>query len=165
MVGLVIGLQSAVRLNATGRYLGVLVGPSFGFAAAAFETTLGDLHLQATHGSAEVRRQAVWAQLGARFRPAPAWEVATRVGFGYAAFAIEGQGELGYSGRHAKHGSPAVMLGVSTAYWATRAFGLYASVGGRLALDAPTILIADNPVITLDRPSFVLSLGSSVGVF
>jgi hypothetical protein len=148
-----------------GAQLGVLVGPSFGFAAAAFETTLGDLHLQAPQGSADVRRQAVWAQLGARFRPARTWEVATRVGFGYAAFAIEGRGELGYSGRSATHGSPTVMLGVSTAYWATRSFGLYASVGGRLALDAPTILIAEKPVITLDRPSFVLSLGSSVGVF
>jgi hypothetical protein len=148
-----------------GAQLGVLVGPSFGFAAAAFETTLGDLHLQAPQGSADVRRQAVWAQLGARFRPARAWEVATRVGFGYAAFAIEGHGEVGYSGRSATHGSPAAMLAVSTAYWATRSFGLYVSVGGRLALDAPTILVADKPVITLDRPSFVLSLGSSVGVF
>ena len=148
-----------------GAQLGVLVGPSFGFAAAAFETTLGDLHLQAAEGSADVRRRAVWAQLGARFRPARTWEVATRVGFGYAAFAIEGQGEPGYSGRTASHGSPALMLGVSTAYWATRSFGLYVSVGGRLALDAPTILVAERPVITLDRPSFVLSLGSSVGVF
>jgi hypothetical protein len=148
-----------------GAQAGVLVGPRFGFAAAAFETTLSDLRLEAEHGSAEVRRQAVWAQLGARFRPARAWEVTTRAGFGYAAFSIEGDGDLGYSGRTAKHGSPAFMLGVSTAYWATRSFGLYASVGGRLATDAPTIRVAEKPVITLDRPSFVLSLGTSVGVF
>ena len=148
-----------------GAQLGVLVGPRFGFAAAAFETTLSDLRLDAEHGSADVRRQAVWAQLGARFRPGRAWEVATRAGVGYAAFAIEGQGEAGYSGRSAKHGSLAFMLGVSGAYWATRSFGLYASVGGRLATDAPTIRVADKPVITLDRPSFVLSLGTSVGVF
>jgi hypothetical protein len=148
-----------------GAQLGVLVGPRFGFAAAAFETTLSDLRLDAEHGAADVRRQAVWAQLGARFRPGRSWEVATRVGVGYAAFAIEGQGQAGYSGRNAKHGSLAFMLGVSGAYWATRAFGLYASVGGRLASDAPTILVAGNPVITLDRPSFVLSLGTSVGVF
>jgi hypothetical protein len=148
-----------------GAQVGVLVGPRFGFAAAAFETTLSDLRLDAEHGSVDVRRQAVWAQLGARFRPGKAWEVATRAGVGYAAFAIEGQGETGYSGRSAKHGSLAFMLGVSGAYWATRSFGLYASVGGRLATDAPTIRVADNPVITLDRPSFVLSLGTSVGVF
>jgi hypothetical protein len=148
-----------------GAQLGVLVGPSFGFAAAAFETTLGDLQVQADQGGADVRRQAVWAQLGARFRPSRAWEITTRAGLGYAAFTIEGQGEPSYSGRNAKHGSPALMLGVSSAYWATRSFGLYASVGGRLAFDAPTILIAEKPVITLDRPSFVLSLGSSVGVF
>jgi hypothetical protein len=148
-----------------GAQLGVLVGPSFGFAAAAFETTVGDLHVQADEGGADVRRQTVWAQLGARFRPARAWEIATRAGLGYASFTIEGRGEAGYSGRSAKHGSPALMLGISGAYWATRSFGLYASVGGRLAFDAPTILIAENPVITLDRPSFVLSLGSSVGVF
>ena len=148
-----------------GAQLGVLVGPSFAFAAAAFETTLSDLRVEAAHGSADVRRQAVWAQLGLRFRPSRGWEVATRAGVGYAAFAIEGQGEAGYSGKTASHGSLALMLGVSSAYWATRSFGLYASVGGRLAADAPTVVIADNPVITLDRPSFVLSLGMVVGVF
>ncbi len=150
-----------------GAQLGILVGPGRAFAAAAFESTLGDLHLEGEGGSADVRRQAVWLQLGARFRaPGPsAWEVATRAGAGYAAFSITGQGEPGYHGVSSTHGSLALMLGVSGVYWATRAFGLYASVGGRLATDAPTILIAEKQVITLDRPSFVISLGASFGVF
>jgi hypothetical protein len=135
------------------------------FAAAAFETTLGDLHLEGEHGSADVRRQAVWLQLGFRFRPASAWEVATRAGAGYVAFGIEGAGDPGYHGAESSHGSLGLMLGLSSVYWATRAFGLYGSVGGRIATDAPTILIAEKQVITLDRPSFVLSLGASVGVF
>jgi len=148
-----------------GAQLGILVGPSRVFAAAAFETTLGDLHLEGDHGSADVRRQAVWLQLGFRFRPASSWEVATRAGAGYVAFGIEGVGDPGYHGAESSHGSLGLMLGVSTVYWATRAFGLYGSVGGRIATDAPTILIAEKQVITLDRPAFVLSLGASVGVF
>jgi hypothetical protein len=148
-----------------GAQLGVLVGRGLVFGAAAFESTLTDLRLSAAHGSAEVRRQAVWAQVGARFRPGRPWEVATRGGVGYASFAIEGSAEPGYRGISATHGSAAVMLGVSSTYWATRAFGVYSSVGGRLALDAPTIVIADRQVITLDRPSFVISLGVNVGVF
>jgi hypothetical protein len=148
-----------------GAQLGILVGPGRVFAAAAFETTLGDLHLEGEHGSAEVRRQAVWLQLGFRFRPARAWEVATRGGAGYVAFGIEGAGDPGYHGAQSTHGSLGLMLGVSSVYWATRSFGLYGSVGGRIATDAPTILIAEKQVITLDRPSFVLSLGASVGMF
>jgi hypothetical protein len=148
-----------------GAQLGILVGPNRAFAAAAFETTLADLHLDGEHGSADVRRQAVWFQLGVRFRPASSWEVSTRAGAGYAAFGITGAGQLGYHGVESTHGSVALMLGVSGVYWATRSFGLYGSVGGRIATDAPTILIAEKQVITLDRPSFVLSLGASVGVF
>lgn len=148
-----------------GMQLGALVGRGPAFVGAAFETTLFDLALAASHGRADVRRQAVWAQLGARFRPSSRWEVATRGGGGYAAFAIEGEGEAGYRGQSAKHGSAALMLAVSSTYWATRAFGLYGSVGGRLALSAPTIVIAKKAVITLDRPSFVVSLGVNVGVF
>jgi hypothetical protein len=148
-----------------GAQLGILVGPGTAFAAAAFESTIGDLHLQGEHGSADVRRQAVWLQLGVRLRPASAWEIATRAGAGYAAFSISGDGEPGYHGAENTHGSLALMLAVSSVYWATRSFGLYGSVGGRIATDAPTILIAEKQVITLDRPSFVLSLGASVGVF
>lgn len=148
-----------------GAQLGILVGPGRAFAAAAFETTLGDLHLQGEHGSADVRRQAAWLQLGVRLRPSSAWEVATRAGAGYAAFGISGEGDPGYHGAESTHGSLALMLSVSSVYWATRSFGLYGSVGGRVATDAPTILIAEKQVITLDRPAFVLSLGASVGVF
>ena len=148
-----------------GAQLGILVGPSRAFAAAAFESTLGDLHLASDHGSADVRRQAVWLQLGVRFRPSSSLEVATRAGAGYVPFNISGQGDPGYHGAEATHGSLGLMLGVSSVYWATRSFGLYGSVGGRLATDAPRILIAEKQVITLDRPAFVLSLGASVGVF
>ena len=161
-------LSAAVLLligSVVGAQIGALVGYRSWFGAAAFESTLNDLALSAPHGRAEVRRQAGWLQLGARLRPSRRWEIATRGGIGYASFAIEGDGDTGYRGRSAKHGSVAVMLGVSSTYWATRGFGLYASVGGRLALDAPTIVIAKKSVITLDRPSFVLSLGVSVGVF
>jgi len=148
-----------------GAQLGILVGPGSFFAAAAFETTLADLHLRGDHGSADVRRQAVWLQLGVRLRPSAAWEVATRAGAGYAAFGISGDGDPGYHGAETTHGSLSLMLAVSSVYWATRSFGLYGSVGGRLSSDAPTIRIAEKRVITLDRPSFVLSLGASVGVF
>ena len=148
-----------------GAQLGILVGPNRAFAGAAFETTLGGLHFEREHGSADVRRQAAWLQLGVRFRPDDAWEVSTRAGAGYAAFNIDGAGETGYHGAETTHGSLALMLGVSTVYWATRSFGLYGSVGGRIATDAPTILIAEKQVITLDRPSFVVSLGASFGVF
>ena len=148
-----------------GAQLGIMVGPDRAFLAAAFETTLGDLQLVGAHGSAAVRRQAAWLQLGVRFRPGTAWEVATRAGAGYAAFNISGTGEPGYHGTENTHGSLALMLGVSCVYWATRTFGLYASVGGRLATDAPTISIAERQAITLDRPAYVLSIGASVGVF
>jgi hypothetical protein len=148
-----------------GAQVGILVGPSQAFAGAAFETTLGGVELEGEHGSADVRRQAAWLQLGVRFRPDSAWEVATRAGAGYATFNIDGAGDAGYHGAESTHGSLALMLGVSTVYWATRSFGLYGSVGGRFATNAPTILIADKQVVTLDRPSFVLSLGASFGVF
>lgn len=158
-----VSLQAGTSPN-LGAQLGALLGPSFGFAAVAAETALDDLRLDAPHGSANVRRQAAWFQLGARFRPTRAWEIATRAGVGYAAFAITGQGNDGYAGRNARHGSPVLMLGVSTAYWATRWFGLYASVGGCVATDAPTIRVADTALMTLDRPSFVLSVGTSAGL-
>jgi hypothetical protein len=145
--------------------LGVLVGASFAFAAAAFETSLSDLKLEAEQGSATVRRRAVWLQLGARLRPARSWEVTTRAGAGFASFAVEGAGEPGYRGKSTSHGSPAFMLSLGGSYWATRSFGLYGSVGVRLASDAPRIRIARRDVITLDRPSFVGSVGVNVGVF
>lgn len=148
-----------------GAQLGVLVGPSFGFVAAALETNVSDLRLEAAHGSASASRRAVWAQLGARFRPGRSWEVTTRGGVGYAVFDVTGEGEAGYHGSSTTHGSLALMLALSSAYWATRSFGLYGSVGFRLATDAPTILIARREVITLDRPSFVVSVGATVGVF
>jgi hypothetical protein len=145
--------------------LGVLVGPTVAFAAAAFETSLSDLKLEAEQGSATVRRRAVWLQLGARLRPARSWEVTTRAGAGYASFAVDGVGEPGYRGKSTTHGSPELMLSVGGSYWATRAFGLYGSVGFRLASDAPRVRIAQTDVITLDRPSFVGSVGVNVGVF
>jgi hypothetical protein len=147
-----------------GVQLGVLVGARWAFAGAAFESTLVDLHVREEHGSADVRRQAAWLQLGARFRTSR-WEVSTRTGVGYAAFSVSGTGDLGYRGNQRSHGSLALMLGVSSTYWATRSFGLYGSVGARLATDAPSVLIAERRAITLDRPSFVVSLGASVGVF
>lgn len=145
--------------------LGVLVGPSFSFAAAAFETSLSDLKLEAEQGSATVRRRAVWLQLGARLRPTRSWEVTTRGGVGYASFAVDGAAEPGYRAKSTTHGSPELMLSVGGTYWATRAFGLYGSVGFRLASDAPRVRIAQTDVITLDRPSFVGSVGVNVGVF
>jgi hypothetical protein len=145
--------------------LGVLVGPSFWFAAAAFETSLSELKLDAEQGSATVRRRAAWLQLGARLRPTRSWEVTTRGGVGYASFAVDGAAEPGYRARSSTHGSPELMLSVGGTYWATRAFGLYGSVGFQLASDAPRVRIARTDVITLDRPSFVGSVGVNVGVF
>jgi hypothetical protein len=144
--------------------VGVLAGPSRAFAAAAFETTLGDLHLEGEHGSADVRRRAAWLQLGVRFALASGWGIATRAGVGYVAFGIAGNAEPGYHATSITHGSIGLMLGVSGTYWATRQLGLYGSVGGRLATDAPTVLIAQRQAVTLERPSFVFSLGVSVGV-
>jgi hypothetical protein len=163
-VGPSVSLHAGVAPD-LGAQFGLLVGPGTAFAAAAFETTLSDVHLAAEHGSADARRQVAWLQLGVRFRPSESWEIATRGGAGYAAFTISGKGETGYHGSTTTHGSWAVMLGVSSVYWATRSFGLYGSVGGRLATDAPRIYIAEKQVITLDRPSFVVSLGASVGMF
>jgi hypothetical protein len=90
--------------------------------------------------------------------------VTTRAGAGYASFSIEGVGSPGYHGTSTIHGSPAFMLSVGGTYWATRGFGLYGSAGFRLASDAPRLQIAQADVITLDRPSFVGSLGISVGL-
>lgn len=148
-----------------GAQAGVLVGPSFGFAAAAVETTGRELRLSAAHGSATVSRRALWAQLGARFRASPSWEITTRAGAGYASFEVAGNADPGYSAERKQHGSLSLMLGVSGAYWATRGLGVYGSVGFRLATDAPTIRIADKIVTTLDRPAFVASLGTTLGVF
>ena len=148
-----------------GLELGGSLGSRHLFGAVAFDTTLGDLRLEAEHGQANVRRRALWAQVGAHFRPAAAWEVATRAGAGYAVFDVAGQAQPGYHGNERAHGSPTLMLGVTTAYWATRVFALYASVGGRLATDAPSVVIAQQQVTTLDRPSFVVSIGGRLGVF
>lgn len=148
-----------------GLELGGLIGSRHFFGAVAFDTTLGDLRLTAEHGSATVSRRALWAELGARFRPAGAWEVATRAGVGYAIFDVTGQAQPGYHGIQRAHGSVALMLGVTGAYWVTRAFALYASVGCRLATDAPRVVIAEQQLTTLDRPSFVTSVGGRFGVF
>lgn len=162
------GAQAKLHAGAPpdwGAEVGLLVGPPSAFAGVAVETTVGRLRLEGEHGGADVRRQAAWLELGARFRARSSWEVSTRAAVGYAAFHITGQGEAGYRGGERMHGSPAFLLGVGSSYWLTRSLGLYANASVRLATDAPTIFIAGERTVTLERPSFVLSLGATVGVF
>jgi hypothetical protein len=148
-----------------GGQLGLLVGPSWGFAAIAFDTSFGSLELDAAEGDAKVQRHALTLQFGGRFRPARAWEVFARGGAGYAAFDVRGQGATGYRGLHLTHETFTVQVSAGANWWLTRSLGLYGSVGSVVALDAPSVRIAGHRIATLDRPSLFLSVGAAAAVF
>lgn len=148
-----------------GGQLGVLVGPRWGFVAVAFDSTFGNLELDASEGNAKVQRRSLTLLLGGRFHASRAWEAFARAGVGYAAFDVKGQGEEGYLGLHLTHESLTLQGGAGVGWWLTRSFGLYGSTGVVLALDAPSVRIAGRKVGTLDHPSLFASLGATAAVF
>jgi hypothetical protein len=163
-----LGPQVAVEPGAgasVGGQVGLLIGRRWGFAAAVFDTGFGRLQLDAAEGDAKVQRRALTLQLGARVQTARSWELFGRAGVGYAAFDVRGRGEEGYRGLHLTHQSFILQTNAGVSHWLTRSFGLYASIGAVLALDAPVVRIAGHRAATLDHPSVSLSLGATAAVF
>ena len=148
-----------------GARAGLSVGPRWGFVAAGFESTLYRSKISADAGHAELSRQVVFLELGARFQWASVWEVTTRAGAGYAHYAVAGTPTPGYLGLELDHESMLASLGVGGAYYFGHTLGAYLNFGGSVALDAPNVRIADQAEATLDRPSFAVSSGLLVAVF
>jgi hypothetical protein len=167
-LGAWLGPQVAVEPGAgasVGGQLGLLVGPRWGFAAIAFDTSFGRLELDAAEGDAKVHRRALTFQLGGRVQATRGWELFARAGVGYAAFDVRGRGEQGYRGLHLTHESFTLQANAGVTWWLTRGFGAYASLGGALALDAPSVRIAGQRAATLDQPSLFMSLGATAATF
>jgi len=148
-----------------GGQLGVLAGPRWGFVALALDTSIGTLELHAAEGSSKVTRRALALLLGGRFRPLHAWELFATAGVGYASFDVRGRGEAGYLGVNLTHESATLQCSVGADWWLTRSLGLYGSLGSVVAVDAPSVRIAEHHVATLERPAFVMSLGATAAVF
>jgi hypothetical protein len=144
---------------------GLIVGPRWGFIGAAFESTLYRSRVSSSVGHADILRRALSLELGARFRVAQAWELSTRVGVGYADYAVKGKGTPGYVGVALDHRALVTSLALNGAYYFGRALGVYLSFAGAVALDAPVVQLAAKEQSTLDRPSLTVSSGALLTLF
>jgi hypothetical protein len=148
-----------------GARAGVDLGPRWGFVAAAFESTLYRFRADAAAGDAEISRRALSLALGARFQPVKSWEIGTRAGAGYAIYSVAGRAAPGFRAVSRDHASPLALLGVGAAYYPLPALGVYLDLGGAVALDAASVLIAGEERTTLDRPSLEISSGVAICLF
>ena len=153
-------LQGLPQLNG---HAALLVGPSFGFVALGAEGSATGLSFERTAGSAKISRRALFLQLGARMRVRPAWEVNARGGVSYLHYGASGVAQAGYQAQDLAHDTAGVSLAVGGAYYFLRAVGVYLDAGGLVAFDAARVRLADESVVTLDQPSFVLGFGLLLG--
>jgi hypothetical protein len=144
---------------------GLIVGPRWGFVGAAFESTLYRSRVSSSAGHANILRRALSLELGARFRLAQAWEISTRVGTGYADYAVTGKGNPGYVGVDLDHRALIASLAVGGAYYFGRALGVYLNFAGAVAFDAPVVQLATEDQSTLDHPSLTVSSGALLTLF
>lgn len=141
----------------------LLLGPAWGFVSAGIEGSLSGLGFQRAAGSAEISRRTLFLQLGARLRPRGAWEVNARGGLSYLHYGASGAAQAGYQAQNLTHDTAAASLSLGGAYYFARAVGLYLDAGGLVAFDAARVRLADESVVTLDQPSFVLGFGLLLG--
>lgn len=141
----------------------LLVGPSFGFAALGYEGSLAGLDFERAAGSAQISRRTLFLQLGARVRLSPAWEVNARAGLNYLHYAASGAARPGYLAQDLAHDTGGVSISIGGAYYFVHAVGVYLDAGGLVAFDAARVQLADESVVTLDQPSFVVGFGLLLG--
>ncbi|MET0792562.1 MAG: hypothetical protein ABW061_13660 [Polyangiaceae bacterium] len=143
----------------------LLLGPSWGFVALAAESSLNRAQLSGRGGHAEVARQLLSVQLGARLRVRKSWELSSRVGVGYLSYSVRGVAEPGYVAQDLTHHTAAGALALSSAYYFAQSLGVYLSVSGQVGFDAARVRVAQRDVGTLDQPSLEIGAGALVGVF
>jgi hypothetical protein len=144
---------------------GLVVGPRWGFVAVNVDSTLYRAEVRAAAGRADISHRALSLELGARFRLARVWEITTRVGAGYASYAVSGKAEPGFVGVDVDHASAIASLAFGGAYYVGRALAVYLNLTGTVALDAPNVRIANSDAAKLDQPSFGASSGMLVTLF
>jgi hypothetical protein len=158
-------VQNAQGLPQFSARAALLVGPRWGFVALGAEGSLSRLQFERQAGSAQLSRRTLFLQLGARVRFRQGWEVNARGGLHYLHYVANGTAEPGYEARELEHGTGGASLSVGGAYYFIRAFGVYLDFSGLVAFDAARIRLADESVVTLDRPSFTLGTGVMLGAF
>lgn len=158
-------IQNAQGLPQLSAHAALLLGPSWGFVALGAEGSLTGLDFERHAGSAQISRRTLFLQLGARVRLHPSWEVSARGGVNYLRYGASGVAQPGYQAQDLEHGTAALSLSLGGAYYFFRAFGVYLDVGGLVAFDAARIQLADESVVTLDRPSLTLGFGVILGAF
>ncbi|HEX2671296.1 MAG TPA: hypothetical protein VHM25_10520 [Polyangiaceae bacterium] len=153
-------LQGPPQLNG---HAALAVGPSWGFVALGAEGSLTGLDFERRPGSAQISRRTLFLQLGARVQLHRSWELNTRAGLHYLHYRASGSAETGYSAQVLEHDTGGVSLSVAGAYYFARAVGVYLDLGTLAAFDAARVRLADETVVTLDRPSFAIGCGVLLG--
>jgi len=154
--------QGAPQLSARAA---VLLGPSWGFVALGAEGSLTQPDFERAAGSVQVSRRGLFLQLGARVRVHHRWELNARSGLSYLRYGASGEAQPGYQAQDLEHRTGAASLSLGGAYYFVRALGVYLDVSGLVAFDAARVRLADETVVTLDRPSFALGFGVLLGAF
>ena len=158
-------VQNSQGLPQLSAQAAVLIGPSWGFVALGAEGSLTGLDFERSAGSAQISRRRLFLQLGGRARVTQAWEVSARGGVSYLHYGATGMAEAGYQAQELQHGTGALSLSFGGAYYFVRALGVYLDVSGLVAFDAARVRLADENVVTLDRPSLALGFGVLLGPF
>jgi len=155
-------LQGLPQLSA---HVALSVGPRWGFVSIGAEGSLTGLDFERESGAAQISRRTMFLQLGARARLHRVWEVNARAGFSYLHYAANGVARPAYAAQDLEHGSAGLCLSLGGAYYFARALGVYFDLGGSVAFDAASVRLADESVVTLDRPSFAFGSGLLLGAF
>jgi len=158
-------VQNSQGLPQLSAQAAVLIGPSWGFVALGAEGSLTGLDFERSAGSAQISRRRLFLQLGARARVHQGWEVSARGGVSYLHYGATGMAEAGYQAQELEHGTGALSLSFGGAYYFVRALGVYLDLSGLVAFDAARVRLADENVVTLDRPSLALGFGVLLGPF
>jgi|SRR6188768_4036524 len=153
-------LQGVPQLSG---HAALLVGPRFGFIALGAEGSFTGLSFERAAGTAQISRRTLFLQAGARVRPHPAWEVNARGGVNYLHYEASGTAQAGYRAQDLTHSTAGASLSIGGAYYFVRTVGVYLDAGALVAFDAARVQLADESVVTLDRPSFVLGFGLLLG--
>jgi hypothetical protein len=158
-------LQNSQGLPQLNAQAALRVGPSWGFAALAAESSLAGADFTRQAGAAQISRRALSLQLGARVRLNRAWELNARSGVSYVHYTASGVAQPGYLEQDLAHDTGAASLSLGCAYYFARAFGVYLDFSALAAFDAARVRVGNEHAVTLDRPSFALGLGALLGAF
>jgi hypothetical protein len=158
-------VQNLQGLPQLAAHAALAVGPSWGFVALGGEGSLTGLSFERRPGSAQISRRTLFLQLGARVRLHRSWELNARAGVQYLHYRASGSAQTGYAAQALQHDTGGVSLSLGGAYYFARAVGVYLDLGTLTAFDAARVRLADETVVTLDRPSFALGFGLLLGAF